>query len=129
MRFISGNKNGFTLLETLIAFSVFSVFVIAVHKSFVSGLKGQETASWSNMIGQMVRSEFALVEVGLPTVRTYEKKLGDDHRLEVEISELPLDQILVPVSGQGVFEVTVKVKNLKDRSEKSFKKIVFLEGD
>lgn len=83
------SKSGFTLLETLIAFTVFSLFLIAVHKSFVTSVKGEARADWSNEIGQAVRSEFALIEAGQVPGPVYRKEILDHYILEVRIVDAP----------------------------------------
>lgn len=120
-------KHGFTLLETLVAFTVFSLFMIAVHKSFVSGLKGQETANWSNSVGQAVRSEFALIGAGLAPGQSYEKDLFGRYVLEVSISSVPAGASAVPINASFLRIAVINVRDTSDDSSFRFQKIVFME--
>lgn len=124
MRSIRQSKAGFTLLETLIAFTVFSLFMIAVHKSFLTGVRGQDASGWSDAIGQAVRSEFALIEAGAISAMSYSKILGDTHRLNVELTELSVSGGSIPLAPSGLNIARIDVTKLDDGSMITFRKIV-----
>ena len=127
MRSTDGARAGFTLLETLIAFSVFSLFLIAVHKSFVFGLKAEASSEWSDSVGQAVRSEFALVEAGLQPAESYERELWSDVSLKVEIDVLPVPDGNVPMTFDAMRVVRIRVLETGKDPILAFQKIVFQE--
>ncbi|MBG6166903.1 Tfp pilus assembly protein PilV [Labrenzia sp. EL_195] len=124
MRSTEKSGAGFTLLETLIAFTVFSLFIIAVHKSFLTGIKGQEASGWSNAIGQVVRSEFALIEAGSVSALSYTRDISDTYRLEVEISPLQDAKGAVPLEQSSLRVARITVRNLKEDATVTFRKII-----
>lgn len=126
MRSTEGSKSGFTLLETLIAFSVFSLFIIAVHKSFVTGIKAQDAANWSNEIGQVVRSEFSLIEAGLIPGRTYSKRVFQRFQLEIKISDLVFDRTSFSINEGFLQLATIEVEDIDEGVSNEFKKIIFV---
>ncbi|KZM47467.1 prepilin-type N-terminal cleavage/methylation domain-containing protein [Labrenzia sp. OB1] len=109
MRSTDPAKSGFTLLETLIAFTVFSLFLIAVHKSFVTGVKSEAKAEWSNEIGQAMRSEFARIEAGLVPGPFYDKDLFERYTMEVRISPAPDNFGDVPMHSGTLKLVRIRV--------------------
>lgn len=124
MRSTEKSRAGFTLLETLIAFTVFSLFIIAVHKSFLTGIEGQEASGWSDAIGQAVRSEFALVEAGSAPALSYTKDISDIYRLEVEISPLQVARGAVPLEQSSLRVARITVRDLKEDGTVTFRKII-----
>jgi Tfp pilus assembly protein PilV len=127
MRSTDKSNAGFTLIETLIAFTVFSLFLIAVHKSFVFGLKAEATADWSDAIGQAVRSEFARVEAGVSLESAYRRDLWDGVSLKVDVVPLPLAGGDVPIKTGNLKVVKIRVQDQKKNPVLDFQKVVFME--
>ncbi|WP_306143133.1 type II secretion system protein J [Roseibium sp. MMSF_3412] len=128
MRFTSQSRAGFTLVETLVAFTVFSLFIIVVHKSFLTGVKGQDASSWSNAVVQVIRSEFALIEAGEIDARDYRKNLKGRYLLEVQLAKLPVRAGAVPIEATRLYLASINVLEPDTGSSLTFRKIISGDG-
>ncbi len=118
-------KGGFTLLETLVAFMVFAAFVILVHKSFWTGMRGQETSELSDKTISAVMSEFALIEAGLAQDGgAYEKPIGNGKLLSVRQSLLESSQIGIRIPKALLLNVAIQVVDEDSGKGPMFSKII-----
>ncbi|QDG74405.1 prepilin-type N-terminal cleavage/methylation domain-containing protein [Labrenzia sp. PHM005] len=121
MPFIRGGKGGFTLLETLIAFAIFGMFFIAVHKSFRTALSGSTEAVWSDAAGQAIRSELARIQAGAAEKTVYRTAYSDTLQIDVTITSTPSIDRNLPIDTKSLRQVTLVAIDSQDntRSEMS----------
>ncbi|MGV2974294.1 type II secretion system protein J [Roseibium alexandrii] len=121
-------KGGFTLLETLIAFAIFGMFFIAVHKSFRTALTGSTAAVWSDTAGQAIRSEVALIQAGGVQDTSYRKAYSDTLELDVTISAMLSIDSNFPLDAKSLRQVTLVAIDQADNTKSEITLLVRLDG-
>ncbi|WP_346891501.1 hypothetical protein [uncultured Roseibium sp.] len=104
---------------------VFAAFVILVHKSFWTGMRGQETSELSDKTISAVMSEFALIEAGLAQDGgAYEKPIGNGKLLSVRQSLLESSQIGIRIPKALLLNVAIQVVDEDSGKGPMFSKII-----
>jgi len=94
------DEKGFTLLEVLIALTIFSIGLLALAGMQITGIQGNSRA-------QAVSAKNALAD---GVVEEFLAMAGDDTRLTNEVTDSPWTSATnVPIDGAGTCSATVSV--------------------